>query len=197
MKAEVSGNPGSTLFRKPAVSGFHKLAERSEMCDNLADLTEHNLSTAQKYYIKLQEKSMASVKALKQLKDVMHGVSPVAENSEQESTFITEECSSVASKHFWTAEKESLALFGEEIENKVITLEVVKEKISNHPELKGDSPKKVLDKVRSLWRYKRPQTDEPAVLPTEEESAQHRIERWVWCCGDFKRHDPSYLFKAA
>ena len=124
---------------------------------------------------------MASVKALKQLKDVMHGVSPVAENSEQESSFITEECSSVVSKHFWTAEKESLvkALFGEEIENKVITLEVVKEKISNHPELKGDGLKKVLDKVRSLWRFKKPQTDEPAVLPTEEESAQQRIERWV------------------
>ena len=181
MKAEVSGNPSSTLFRKSAVSGFHKVAERSEMCDNLADLMGHNLSTAQKYYIKLQEKSMASVKASKQLKHVMHGVSPVAENSEQESTFITEECSSVVSKHFWTTEKESLvkAFFGEEIKNKVITLEVVKEKISNHPELKGDGPKKVLDKVRSLWKYKKPQTDEPEVLPTEEESAQQRIERLV------------------
>ena len=85
------------------------------------------------------------------------------------------------SKHFWTAEKESLVktLFGEAIENKVITLEVVKEKISNHPELKDDNPKKVLDKVSSLWRYKKPQIDEPAVLPTEEESAQQRIERLV------------------
>ena len=53
MKAEVSGNPGSTLFRKSAISGFHKVAERSEMCDNLADLMGHNLRTAQKYYIKL------------------------------------------------------------------------------------------------------------------------------------------------
>ena len=158
-----------------------RLRKEREMCDNLADLMGHNLSTAQKYYIKLKEKSMASVKTSKQPKDVMHGVSPVAENSEQEGTFITEECSSVVSKHFWTAEKESLvkALFGEEIENKVITLEVVKEKISNHPELKGDGLKKVLDKVRSLWRYKKPQTDEPAVLPTEEESAQQRTERWM------------------
>ena len=124
---------------------------------------------------------MASVKASKQLRDVMRGVSPVPENSEQESTSITEECTSVVSKHFWTAEKESLVktLFGEAIENKVITLEVVKEKISNHPELKDDNPKKVLDKVSSLWRYKKPQIDEPAVLPTEEESAQQRIERLV------------------
>ena len=58
-----SGNPGSTLFRKSAVSGFHKAAESSEMRDNLADLMAHNVSTAQKYY-KLQEKSMASVKAV-------------------------------------------------------------------------------------------------------------------------------------
>ena len=111
----------------------------------------HNVSTAQKYY-KLQEKSMASVEASKQLRDVMHGVSPVAEISEQESTSITEECTSVVSKHFWTAEKGSQVktLFGEAIENKVITMEVVKEKICNHPELKGDNPKKVLDKVGSL-----------------------------------------------
>ena len=82
---------------------------------------------------------MASVEASKQLRDVMHGVSPV-------------ECTSVVSKHFWTAEKGSQVktLFGEAIENKVITLEVVKEKICNHPELKGDNPKKVLDKVGSL-----------------------------------------------
>ena len=92
---------------------------------------------------------MASVEASKQLRYVMRGVSPVAENSEQESTSITEECTFVVSKHFWTAEKESHVkiLFGEAIENIVITFEVVKEKISNHPELKVDNPKKVLDKV--------------------------------------------------
>ncbi|XP_074624379.1 uncharacterized protein LOC141882322 [Acropora palmata] len=120
------------------------------MRDNLADLMAHNVSTAQKCY-KLQEKSMASVEASKQLRDVMHGVSPVAEISEQESNSITEECTSVVSKHFWTAEKGSQVktLFGEA--NKVITSEVVKEKICNHPELKGDNPKK-------------------------EESAQQRIE---------------------
>ena len=106
-EAEVCGNPNSILFRKSAVSGFHKAAESSEMRDNLADLMAHNVSTAQKYY-KLQEKSMASVEASKQLRDVMHGVSPVAEISEQESTSITEKCTSVVSKHFWTAGKNSL-----------------------------------------------------------------------------------------
>ena len=40
-KAEVSGNPSSTLFRKSAVSGFHKAAESSEMRDSLADLMAH------------------------------------------------------------------------------------------------------------------------------------------------------------
>ena len=82
-------------FRKSAVSGFHKAAESSEM----ADLMAHNVSTAQKYY-KLQEKSMASVEASVQLRDVMRGVSPVAENSEQESTSITEEFTSAVSQHF-------------------------------------------------------------------------------------------------
>ena len=65
----------------------------------------------------------------------MCGVSPVDESSEQESTSITEECQSVVSKQSWTAEKESLVktLFAEAIENEVITLEVVKARISNHP----------------------------------------------------------------
>ena len=100
---------------------------------------------------------MASVKASKQLRDVMRGVSPVPESSEQESTSIEEECRSVVSKHSWTAEKESLVktLFAKAIENKVITLEVVKAKISYHPELKGDNSQKVLDKVCSLWRHKK------------------------------------------
>ena len=123
---------------------------------------------------------MSSVKASKQLRDVTHGVSPVAESSEQESTSITEECHSVVSKQSWTAEKESLVktLFAKAIKNKVITLEVVKAKISNHPDLKGDNPKKVLDKVHSLWRHKMPQSDEPAVLLTEEESAKRKLKDW-------------------
>ena len=72
-------------------------------------------------------------------------------------------------------------LFAEAIENEGITLEVVEANFSNHPDLKGDNPKKVLDKVRNRWWYKKPQTDEPADLPTdhEEESAQQRIERSV------------------
>ena len=67
----------------------------------------HNVSTAQKFY-KLKKKSMASVKALKQLRDVMRGVSPVAESSEQKYVSITDEYHSVVSKHSSTAEKESL-----------------------------------------------------------------------------------------
>ena len=81
-KAELSGNPSSTLFRKSAVSGFHKAAERTEMPSNLADLMAHNVSTAQKYY-KLQDKPMVSVKAAKQIRDLMR----------------------VVSKQSWTAEK--------------------------------------------------------------------------------------------
>ena len=117
-KAELSGNPSSTLFRKSAVSGFHKAAERTEMRSNLADLMAHNVSTAQKYY-KLQDKPMVSVKASKQIRDLMR----------------------VVSKQSWTAEKGILVktLFAK-----------VKTKIPNHPDLKDDIPKKVLDKVRSL-----------------------------------------------
>ena len=88
------------------------------MRSNLADLMAHNVSTAQKYY-KLQDKPMVSVKASKQIRDLMR----------------------VVSKQSWTAEKGILVktLFAK-----------VKTKIPNHPDLKDDIPKKVLDKVSTL-----------------------------------------------
>ena len=136
------------------------------MCGNMADLMAHNVSTAQKYY-KVREKSMTSAKASKQLRHLMCGVSPVAESSEQDSTSITEECQSVFSKQSWTAEKESLVktLVAKAIKNEVITLELVKAKISNSTDRKSYTPKKVLDKA--------------AVVPIREKNAQQRIEKLV------------------
>ena len=71
-KEESGGKRKSKLqfVLEVSCSSFHKAAESSEMCNNLADLMAHNVSTAQKFY-KLKKKSMASVKALKQLRDVM------------------------------------------------------------------------------------------------------------------------------
>ena len=69
-KAQVDGNPSSTLLRKSAVSRVHTASESNEARGNLADLMAHNLQTANKYY-RLQKKSKSSVQASKQLRSIM------------------------------------------------------------------------------------------------------------------------------
>ena len=60
-------------------------------------------------------------------------------------------------------------IFQDEIMEKSITLEIVRSKVLNHPDLKNKDPKRVLDKVRSLWRYEKqsPEVTEPLSLPSE------------------------------
>ena len=81
-KAGMVGSPSSTLFRKSAVSKVHTIAtcHSNEEQGNLADLMAHNVDTARKFY-RLQEKSKSSVKASKQLRNVMRG--KIAEECEQ------------------------------------------------------------------------------------------------------------------
>ena len=75
------------------------------------------------------------------------------------------------SKLPWPAAKELLVqtIFQDEIMEKSITLEIVRSKVLNHPDLKNEDPKRVLDKLRSLWYYEKqsPEVTEPLSLPTE------------------------------
>lgn len=59
-------------------------------------------------------------------------------------------------------------------------METVKNKMSNHPQLKGQDPKKVLDKVCTEWRFRKllpPQPSSVPDLPTEEETLQEHVQR--------------------
>ena len=60
------------------------------------------------------------------------------------------------------------AVFQEEIAQQSVSLEIVRSKISGHPELQNESPKQVLDKVCSQWRYKQETATEPLDLPSEK-----------------------------
>lgn len=81
-----------------------------------------------------------------------------------------EECQSKTSKVSWSPAKENLvrAIFQEEIAKQSVSLEIVRSKISSHPELQNKSPKRVLDKVRSQWRYEQETATEPLHLPSEQ-----------------------------
>ena len=160
-KAQVDGNPSSTLPRKSAVSRVHTASDSNEARGNLADLMAHILQTANKYY-RLQEKSKSSVQASKQLRSIMREQSDHPDQTaKRNSTSVSPSPSASeavvpkTSRGSWNEDKEALikTVFKDEIEHKAITLATVKTKISNHPQLREEDPKRVLDKVRAQWRF--------------------------------------------
>ena len=177
-KAEVSGTPTSTIIRKSAVTGVHSTTDSSASHSDLADLMAHNVSTAVHYY-KLTEKSKSSVKASKQLRNVMRGENQQKEMDKEENAVSppTDKCQSNASRASWSPEAESLVkdLFQGEIVERSISLGTVKSKISDHPVLQNEDPKRVLDKVRSQWRYAK--ETQPLNLPSEQETLEQRVRR--------------------
>ena len=90
-----------------------------------------------------------------------------------------EECQSKTSKVSWSLAKENFvrSVFQDDIAQQSVSLEIVRSKISSHPELRNESPKRVSDKVRSLWRYEKETPTEPLDLPSEEETLKQRVQR--------------------
>ena len=186
-KAGMERSPSSTLFRKSAVSEVHTNNESNEARGNLADLMAHNLETARKYY-RLQEKSKSSVQASRNLRQAMRGTSGAEGSNDQpkcvptsnSSLTVSDDDQSKTSRDSWTYEIKGLLreVFKNEIEKEAVSME--KNKMSNHPQLKGQDPKKVLDKVRTEWRFRKlppPQPTSVPDLPTEKETLQERVQR--------------------
>lgn len=184
-KARVDGNPSASLLRKSAVSRVHTASDSNEARGNLADLMAHNLQTANKYY-RLQEKSKSSVQASKQLRSIMREQSDHPnQTAKPNSTSVSPSPSASeavvpkTSRGSWNEDKEALikTVFKDEIEHKAITLATVKTKISDHPQLREEDPKRVLDKVRAQWRFSKSPPPEPQCLPSEVETLKQRVER--------------------
>lgn len=184
-KAQVDGNPSSSLLRKSAVSRVHTASDSNEARGNLADLMAHNLQTANKYY-RLQEKSKSSVQASKQLRSIMREQSDHPDQTAKPNSTSVSPSPSASeavvpktSRGSWNEDKEALikTVFKDEIEHKAITLATVKTKISDHPHLREEDPKRVLDKVRAQWRFSKSPPPEPQCLPSEVETLKQRVER--------------------
>ena len=63
-------------------------------------------------------------------------------------------------------------LFKEEIKGKAVTIKTVRENIAENVQLKDDNPKKILDKVRVMWRFPSSTQSEPVNLPEEQETLE-------------------------
>ena len=146
------------------MSSVHSSSDSNEGKENLADLMAHNVSAATRYY-RLQEKSKSAVLASKHLRQVMRG--------EDESPSISTVDEGEASKCSWSKDQEMIMrdLFKEEIKVKSETIKTVREKIAENVQLKDEDPKKILDKVRGMWRFPCSTQSKPVSRPEEQKSS--------------------------
>ena len=142
-KAGLQGHISSTLFRKSAVTTVH--TKHKDMTGQLADLMAHKESTAQSYY-KLHEKQKSSIQAAAELPSIMRATSTANKVSE-EGTSMTKVRETNPSSNKFERTKENRVtwdvqqitaireLFQEEISQKSVTMQEVRNKIKDHPTL--------------------------------------------------------------
>ena len=132
-KAGLEGHVSSTIFRKSTVTKVYK--DHETMKDDLADLMGHKRTTAERFY-RLRQKKDACVQAANNLVSIMR-ISKKVPVPEQETSAVTKDNDSLhesSRKERLSWKEEEVAalkeLFPDNIKNKSITLEVVRDKIS-------------------------------------------------------------------
>ena len=192
-QAGIAGRIHSTLLRKGAVTAVHK--HQKEAASDLAELMAHKEDTAVKYY-RLSEKKRASVIASKTLHAMMRNKSSThpskapKELSETPEEEITDEqvgkdfqkCENNPQPRLnvrWSTEEieEIRDLFKDEIKQKKVSMECVKEKIRDSEILDCVDSKRVYDRVRAEWRNPATEVEEAVSLPPEKENLTDRVNR--------------------
>ena len=188
-KAGLQGHISSTLLRKSALTVVR--TKHKDMTGQLADLMAHKESTAQRYY-KCHEKQQSCIQAAAQLPSIMRVTSSANKVSEEGSTMTkvgeTNPAGTEGAKEkqiMWNQQQiEAIrGLFQEEISQKSVTMQEVREKIKDHPTLHDQDAKKVCDRVRSEWRGiqngNKPESDSATELPGEEETLSDKMSRFL------------------
>ena len=194
-KAGLEAHVSSTIFRKSTVTKVHK--DHETMKDDLADLMGHKRTTAERFY-RLRQKEDACVQAANNLASIMR-ISKKVPVPEQETSAVTKDNDSLhesSRKERLSWKEEEVAalkeLFSDNRKSKSITLEVVRDKISEHPTLQHLDAKRVCDKVRSEWQFKDPKHDEarntssnPSCKPPEQtENLSDKMSRFFETSAD-------------
>lgn len=194
-KADLVGALSYTLFRKSAVSSIHSSNESNEARGNLVDLMVHNITTPNKYY-RLQEKSNSSVLTSKELCQVIRQAfdssqaisrkALEASESPSEELLQTGDSSSCSSslpvktsimRLSLDEEKEKVKLlFEQETTNKMVTMDIVKEKISFNQVPQDEDPKRILDKLQGKWHFAT-EAVAPIHLPVEKATLDQPAQR--------------------
>ena len=187
---------GATSIRKAVVSAVHENNE--SMRGDLANLMVHNKSTADRYYL-LQDKGKSAARTSREVSRIMRDTS----KSELEKNEVNTDRSLMGEtpdiftpyRHAWQAEEVSAieSLFSKNIEEQTVSLPEVKNLVKNHPVLGEISSKKIIDKVRSMFR-KDSSEDHPDP-PQENESTEEKLKRIGIQIGAGKLSSPCNFLK--
>ena len=152
-----------------------------DMTGQLADLMAHRVDK--------QEKQKSCVEAAAKLPSIMRRTKKVLE--ECNSTTTMEEDNPAATKDStekhvtWKKQQiEAMGeLFREEIDQKSVTMGIVREKITDNVILCNHDPKKICDRVRSEWRHKSEkshlETASAVDPPDEEETFLDKMSHYM------------------
>jgi hypothetical protein len=157
-----------------------------ELSGKLAGLMAHNEATAKKYYL-LSEKSKASVEASKKLAKLMRdqdaATSPLKSNASESGSSEKKELG--RKRMPWTPEdlEKVQETFREEIEQHIITLDVVRNKVGTNKQLQGMSPRRIYDKLKKRLNQQPNAKSNVSVDPPKEceSNANDKIERIAAC----------------
>ena len=192
-KAGMEGHVCSTIFRKSTVTKVHE--DHKDLRGDLADLMGHKTSTAERFY-RLREKEEACIEAANNLTSIMRETQEPVSQPKTPAT-ATKSLSQTSFKRdrlSWREEDVNAMkdLFSEEIKEKCITIEVVRNKIRDHPTLKQLNDKRVLDRIRSEWRNSDLADEEAAGtcsmpttrLPVQAETLSDKMGRFFEACDE-------------
>ena len=189
----MEGHVCSTVFRKSTVTKVH--ADHKDLRGDLADLMGHKTSTAERFY-RLREKEEACIEAANNLTSIMRETQePVSQPKTPATATKSLSQTSFKRDHLSWREEDVNAmkdLFSEEIKEKCITMEVVRNKIRDHPTLKQMNDKRVLDKIRSEWQNSDLADEEAAGtcsmpttgLPVQTETLSDKMGRFFKACDE-------------
>lgn len=166
-KVGLQGHISSTLFRKSAMTAIH--TKHKDTKGQLTDLMAQKEAIAQRYY-KLHEKQQSCIQAAAELPSIMRTTSTTNKVSEEGTSMTKVEDANPASTEgskekqiMWNAQQMAAIreLFREEISQKSVTMQEVRNKIKDHL-IPHDQDTKmsatefvvngVVSKMKTTWR---------------------------------------------
>jgi site-specific recombinase XerC len=173
-KAGLNQKINCTLIRKTAVSEIHEHAP--ELKGKLADSMCHRVSTADKSY-RLADREKSCLAAARHLSTAMRATHDLKNSNSQPISVISKP--TTINRLVWNEPllTKVLALFDIDLKNNNVSFDIVKQKLTDNPDLADIDPRKVYDKLRKTLSENNERQAQHAELPTLQETVDERVNR--------------------